>query len=350
MTTDYIIIGQGICGSFLSWYLQKAGKSCMVIDVAKSSSSSKVASGVINPVTGRRVVRTWEIETIMPFAVDAYKALGEELNEHFIDQCNILDFHATPQMKMAFAERIVDEPFLQIPENENQFYQWFQPLFGVTEINPCWLIQLNSLLSAWRKKLAANNQLLTTHFDIVDCTITTDRIHYKDITASAIIFCDGTAGFNNPYFRILPYAHNKGQAIIAAIPDLPTTHIFKQGINIVPWQDGLFWVGSSYEREFTDLAPTQDFKEKITAQLNHWLKLPYQIIDHIAGERPANMERRPFVGLHPLMPSVGILNGVGTKGCSLAPYFAKQLTDHLVSGTPIHPQADVQRFRKILSR
>jgi glycine/D-amino acid oxidase-like deaminating enzyme len=350
MSIDYIIVGQGICGSFLSWYLQKAGKSFIVIDEAKPFSSSKVASGVINPVTGRRVVRTWEIETMMPFAVEAYKAISEELNVNLIDQCNILDFHATPQMKMAFAERIVEEPFLQIPENENQYYQWFQPAFGVTEINPCWLIQLNSLLTAWRKKLAANNQLLAMHFDITHCNISAESISYKAIKASKIIFCDGTAGFENKYFGLLPYAHNKGQALIVSIPDLPSTHIFKQGINIVPWQDELFWVGSSYERDFVDLQPSVDFKEKTTAQLNHWLKLPYQIIDHIAGERPANMERRPFVGLHPLLPSVGILNGMGTKGCSLAPYFANQLSNHLVTGASIHPQAHVQRFRKILSR
>jgi glycine/D-amino acid oxidase-like deaminating enzyme len=350
MNIDYIIVGQGISGSFLSWYLQKAGKSFIIIDEARPFSSSKVASGVINPVTGRRVVRTWEIETLMPFAVEAYKTLGKELNLHIIDQCNILDFHATPQMKMAFAERIVEEPFLQIPENENKYYQWFQPAFGVTEINPCWLIQLTNFLTAWRKKLIANNQLLETYFDIADCEISTDGVLYKDISASKIIFCDGTAGFENNYFNLLPYARNKGQALIVSIPDLPTTHIFKQGINIVPWQDGLFWVGSSYEWDFADLFPSADFKEKVTAQLNNWLKLPYQIIDHIAGERPANMERRPFVGLHPLMPSVGILNGMGTKGCSLAPYFAQQLSNHLVSGASIHPQADVQRFRKILSR
>ncbi|WP_204350978.1 FAD-dependent oxidoreductase, partial [Serratia marcescens] len=74
---------------------------------------------------------------------------------------------------------------------------------------------------------------------------------------------------------------------------------FKQGINIVPWQDGLFWIGSSYEWDFTTLAPTIDFKEKVENQLKQWLKLPFTIVDHIAGERPANMERRPFVGLHP---------------------------------------------------
>ncbi len=80
------------------------------------------------------------------------------------------------------------------------------------------------------------------------------------------------------------------------------------------------------------------------------MKAPFNTMDDLAGLRPATLERRPFVGLHPLHPSIGILNGMGTKGCSLAPYFAKQLTDHLVYNMPIAPDADVKRFTKILQR
>jgi hypothetical protein len=40
---------------------------------------------------------------------------------------------------------------------------------------------------------------------------------------------------------------------------------------------------------------------------------------------------------------------MGTKGCSLAPYFANQLAQYLVHQSPIDPLADVIRFRKILS-
>jgi len=62
------------------------------------------------------------------------------------------------------------------------------------------------------------------------------------------------------------------------------------------------------------------------------------------------LERRPFVGFHPLYPSVGILNGMGTKGCSLAPYFSQQLVNHISSQLPIHPEADIKRFARVLSR
>ena len=84
--------------------------------------------------------------------------------------------------------------------------------------------------------------------------------------------------------------------------------------------------------------------------LKEWLKLPYKMLEHRAGLRPATLERRPFCGLHPLYPEIGILNGMGTKGCSLAPFFANQFAEFLVNGTAIAADADVSRFKKVLSR
>jgi hypothetical protein len=39
---------------------------------------------------------------------------------------------------------------------------------------------------------------------------------------------------------------------------------------------------------------------------------------------------------------------MGTKGCSLAPYFTAQLLEHLEKGTAIEPEANLGRFAKIL--
>lgn len=352
MTYDYIIVGQGISGTFLSWYLINAGKNVLVIDDAKAFTASKVASGVINPVTGRRIVRTWMIETLMPFAVDAYTTLGKQLGVSIISQKNILDFHPTPQMMLAFKERLPEESdYLRVPTNEADYQQYFNITFGIGEINPCYLVDATLLLSAWRNHLKVQNLLLQEVFDTEQLiTKTSEFITYKGFSATKIIFADGAAGADNAYFKLLPYAKNKGQAIIAEIPNLQRTNIFKQGITIVPWQDNLWWIGSTYEWDFKDLNPSADFRNKVETQLQHWLKLPYKIVDHFAAERPANLERRPFVGLHPMYPNLGIFNGMGTKGCSLAPYFAKQFTDNLIDNTPINPLANVQRFTKILSR
>lgn len=347
---DYIIVGQGICGTFLSYYLIKAGKKVMVADEQIPYTASKVASGVINPVTGRRIVTTWRIEELLPFAQEAYHSIGNELDADLMNTCSLYDFHQSMQMKEAFEKRQPEEPGYLHHTDANEWIQYFNFFLGAGKISPCLLIDIQTLLTKWRKKLDAQNALINEQFKPEDCRFFEDHVTYKNMRASKIIFCDGIQSANSPFFKNLPFAFNKGEAIIAAIPDLPRDNIYKQGISIVPWKDGLFWVGSSYEWNFKDDLPSALFRETITLKLKSWLKLPFEIAGHIASVRPANVERRPFVGLHPSHPLIGILNGMGTKGCSLAPFFAKQLADHLTMQLPIYPDADVRRFEKVLRR
>jgi glycine/D-amino acid oxidase-like deaminating enzyme len=351
MQTEFLIIGQGISGTWLSYYLQKENKSFLVIDNNQSNSASRVAAGIINPVTGRRIVKTWMIDELLAYLKPAYEALGKELGIAAISQRNIIDFHPTPQMKISFDERLKDgNGYLNKPPDQARFRHSFHHDFGFAEINPAFLINLQEILPAWRKKLSARNQLLEEDFDFTELKITGGSVQYKNIIAGKIIFCDGITSAENPFFKNLPFSLNKGEALILESNGIPVTHIFKKGIMLAPLGNGLFWAGSNYIWDFKDANPTEEFRIQTEARLKHWLKVSFKVADHLAAIRPANVERRPFAGFHPIYKNVGMLNGMGTKGCSLAPYFAKQLADHLLYQSPLHREAHINRFQKIFSR
>lgn len=338
---EIIIVGQGLCGTFLSMYLHNAGKKVLVYNIPKKNIASHATSGVINPVTGRRIVRTWMIEEIMPFAINAYKQAEVQLNTQLVKQCNILDFHPTTQMQNAFDERKKEEPFLQQPTNTDYWKQYFNYAFGIGEINPCWLIDIKTLLQSWKDYLHKNNLLIEEDFVITDIEEHKEKL---------IIFCDGADNATNNIFKLLPYSLNKGEALIAEINNLPTNYIYKQTCAIVPHNNNLWWIGSNYEWNYTNDLPSVNFRNDMENKLKSFLKLPYKIVDHIAAIRPANIERRPFVGFHPIHTNIGILNGMGTKGCSLAPYFAFELAEKIVHNKNINPLADIKRFTRILSQ
>lgn len=353
MQVDYIIVGQGISGTFLSYYLKKNGKSILVLDKPLSNTASRIASGVINPVTGRRIVTTWMIDELLPFARNAYQEIGNLLDVTIVSETSVLEFHPTLQMQEAFDSRLAEgaEYLSEIKDHAN-WKKIFNYHFGAGIVTPALHLDLQTLLSSYRYHLQQENLLLEDVFEESYLQHSEDGIQYKDIHAPKILFCDGVTGIQHPYFNKLPFAFNKGEAIIAEIPDLPSEYIYKQGLSLVPWnkEKQLFWIGSTYTWNYTDVLPTKEFVEKVKFQLDNWLKLPYTLLDHFAAERPANVERRPFVGLHPQFPNIGILNGMGTKGCSLAPYFAQQIVHHLENNTPIDPLADVGRFAKVLAR
>ncbi|MBK9401089.1 MAG: hypothetical protein IPN36_09585 [Bacteroidetes bacterium] len=65
-TFDYILRGQGIAGSLLAWFLLQAGKRVLVVDPVRKNTCSKIAAGLIHPVTGRRIVKSWNADVFIP--------------------------------------------------------------------------------------------------------------------------------------------------------------------------------------------------------------------------------------------------------------------------------------------
>lgn len=352
MHVDCLIIGQGISGTLLSWFLHKEGKTFLVIDNNKVDSSSNVAAGIINPITGRRYVTTWMIDEVMPFAIDTYRSLESYLQYSFVYEKSIIDFFPSPQMLNAFVDRIAEnDTYLHSYPNQNQFNQYFNYDFGCGEIRPSYTIHLPLLLELWKQKLKEWNAIKEEEFLLADLQTSDDHASYHDITAGKVIFCDGVDAATNPWFRLLPFAPNKGEAMIIEAEELYNGHIFKRGLMLAPLPTpGIFWVGSNYQWEFADDKPSEHFYKQTSNLLQNWIKVPFKIVDHKAAIRPATVERRPFVGFHPHFPVIGILNGMGTKGTSLAPFFAHQLTQHLVYDLPIADEANVHRFTRILSR
>ena len=351
MHIEFLIVGQGISGTWLSYYLNKANKTFLVIDDNNQLTASRAAAGIINPVTGRRIVKTWMIDELLLRLLPAYKQFGKELGINAIFQKNVIDFHPTPQMKNAFDERLKeDNSFLKKPTVENIFNPYFNYEFGFGEVNPCYMVNLQELLPAWRKKLLAENKLLEESFDIKELRRMGKGIQYKNINAEKIIFCDGAASAANPFFKNLPFSLNKGEAVIIESTEIPSSNIFKKGMMLAPLGNNLFWIGSNYTWDFTDINPTEQFRVQTESLLKTWLKVSYKILEHKAAVRPANVERRPFIGFHPVHKNFGLFNGMGTKGCSLAPYFAFQFTQSLVYNKQVNPEVDISRFQKILSR
>jgi glycine/D-amino acid oxidase-like deaminating enzyme len=278
--------------------------------------------------------------------------LGDYLQTKLIHKKDIIDFFPSAQMRDAFVNRITeDDTFLHPYPDQNHFNQFFHYDFGCGAIKPVLLVSTSLLLASWHYKLAELHALVTEQFDNTELEVETESVRYKNITAQKVIFCDGVNSLENPWFGLLPFSAVKGEALIIESTELTNEHIFKKGLLLAPMPvQHHYWVGSNYTWEFENDQPTDAFYQQTVAHLKHWLKVPFEVLFHKAAVRPATLERRPFVGFHPHQPSVGILNGMGTKGTSLAPFFAYHLTQHLVHGFPLMPEVAVERFAKILAK
>jgi len=110
--------------------------------------------------------------------------------------------------------------------------------------------------------------------------------------------------------------------------------------------DGTYKIGSTYDFKELNTTPTEKGKLQVVEKLEALVSLPYKIMDHWAGIRPATYDRRPFIGLHPDYPQVGLFNGMGSKGISMTPYLAQHFYEFLELDKPLMPEIDLNRKRK----
>ncbi len=343
---DYLIVGQGLAGTILAWFLEKAGQSVCIIDNAHQGAASKVAAGIINPITGRHFVKSWRFDELLPFAQMTYRQMEYHFDIPFFHKRNIVRILNNNGDENSWLARTIQEeyrPYIEHIQTED-FDSILQPYFSLAEVTGSAQLDIPNLISTFSKYFKSKKNLVQESFDFEALEIFENGIHYKDISASKVVFCEGYRGENNPYFKHLPFRPAKGEVLIVKMTGYETRKVIKNGIFIVPLGNDLFWVGSNMDQNFADDQPTDIQKEYLTRRLKETIKIPFRIVEHKAAVRPATKDRRPLLGVHPDHPQLTIFNGLGTKGASLAPFWAKHFCDHLIDNQPLDQEVDIQRF------
>lgn len=347
MQTEFLIIGQGLSGTWLSYFLEKENRSFIVIDDGSPLAPSRQAGGLLNPITGRHKVKTWLADELFPFAWKHYQEIGQLLGIEAIAHKNIIQFFANEEAKDQFEKRIPYAPeHLAIHQEQGDWSPYFSLSNPYGVIKPVYLAQLENLIPSWRNHLLQQGKLQEEIFEYASLTLHEKQSQYKDIQFEKIIFCDSRSSLSLPYFAHLPFALTKGEALVVHLKDLPDTQVYKHKLTLLPLSEPeLWWAGSSTQWEYPHENSSEEYRAETLRELKNWLRIPVELVEHRCSIRTGTKERRPLVGMDPNQSQVGILNGMGTKGCTLAAFFAHQLTQQLVYQKPILPAVDIAFHR-----
>jgi len=343
---DYIIVGQGVAGSILDFYLRKNGLQGVVIDNGHKDAASKVAAGVINPLTGRKYVKSWMIDDLLPRAQEIYGQLSKLIGVPLFHHRNILRslYNAKEENEWELKTSMEESLQFRVEKARLEGYEnLINEASSYGELNGGMQVHLPVLIKAYKQFLAKYKFIVQQEFDFDKLKIHEAYVEYETLKAEMIIFAEGYRVKSNPYFSHLAHEPSKGEALIIKVENGNVDKILKQKLSFVPFGDGIFWVGSGYEWDFKNADPTTSEKEKMIKILNDNLKVPYEIIDHIAAVRPTVLDRRPYIGPHYNHHNVFIFNGFGTKGASLVPYWAEHLMRHICFKEPISPHVSLDR-------
>ena len=146
---------------------------------------------------------------------------------------------------------------------------------------------------------------------------------WKNIRSKILVFCDGHHAQNNPYCRFLNFEHAMGHIIELESNDIKTNSIINNGQWLYRRDDSTFHFGTTSYWKSSPKNRRQSIKT-LETHLANFLTVPYRMKHHLHGTRPVLKDRKPYVGMHPENPKIGIINGFGGHGVYHAPLCAKQ--------------------------
>jgi glycine/D-amino acid oxidase-like deaminating enzyme len=327
--------------------LLQHGKKVLVVDKGLETSSSKAAAGIFNPVTGKRLVKTWQADHLFSFLQEYYTNLEKDLGVKFLHLLPIYRPYASIEEQNAWTAQTSSPdliPYTDTQTHPQRYASYVHSPYGGLLIRQSGYVDLPLLLNAYKQFLKSQDAYRQEQFTQADVTYTATKVIWKDVAAKKILFCEGTYNHENPYFNWLPFNQVKGELLLVHIPGMVSDCIVSRGIFVLPLGGEIFKVGATYVWNDLSWQPTMEARAELTGKLQELIKLPFTIVNHLAGIRPASADRRPFIGLHPDNPVFGIFNGLGTKGVSLAPYFAQHFVEHLEQGKDLLKEVHINRY------
>ena len=174
-----------------------------------------------------------------------------------------------------------------------------------------------------------------------------DFIYCDDVRADSVILCDGLHAKANPLTRWMPVHPLKGETIDVRFSQA-LQMIYNRGVYTVPYSNGIYKVGATFERGDVPGTSTSG-REQLETRLQALINISYVVVAQNWGIRPTTRDRRPVIGQHPQHSNVFVFNGMGTKGVSQAPYFSMVLAEAITRGTQIPPDVNISRFNALSS-
>lgn len=339
---DYIIVGQGIAGTWLSHELISRGHEIVVFDHETANTSSKKAAGLYNPITGRKMVKTWRADDFFPNLEAEYEKLEKVLGSKFLYPKPIYRPFRNIEDLNDWQGKQEDPSlgtYLKFLANKSLAIKDVNDPLGGLVLSKSGYVDLPSLISAYRKLLTSKGLYIGELFKSENLIFQNGKVEYENWIAKKVVFCEGVVG--SGLWGNLPFRPVRGE-IIDIICDLDSEYIINQGVFMIPKKDH-FTVGSTYDHSLLTYEPQQKGIENILARLEKIYKGAIKVKEARAGVRPATHDRKPYIGFHKEFQTLGIFNGFGTKGVSLSPYFAKHFVDVLEGRLEIDEEVNVQR-------
>ncbi len=343
-----IIVGAGLAGSILAYRLIKQGCHVTLFDGSADSNCSRTAAGIINPITGIRLVKSRDFDLLYQEAMEFYQHLSDVIGQPLFYPLSMLRLFKDEREVTAYQKRCDSKEYHHLlgetmtPDTA----PYHSPLGGV-HFKCSGYVDTNALLDYLHDFIKEHGVFEQHDLDYQQIELKQDRLHYQGKRFDRVIFSEGYRILQNPWFSHLPLQGAKGEIVSLSIPDLSLDRMLNRGQWLIPRADGSYRYGAThYWAPLNEEVNQQGVDELMTHYPSFFAdKAPqYVLTDVKVGVRPATKDRQPFLGATTQFPQIMIFNGFGAKGSLMIPWYSQVMANHILHHHPIPESADIRRF------
>ena len=344
MSIDFLIVGQGLAGSLLAWQLIQRGYRVLVVDEG-GENASQVAAGLINPLSGQRLVKPPNLEPMLAAALACYRELEAVFGQRFYVELPML------RILRSDRERNYAEKRLQQPEYADYLSQPAFDLrvgnnaYGHVTQTCCGYLRTRPLLAELRKFLIATDSYRQMPVDYSEIVLE-PVLQWRQYKPRHLVFCEGHRASRNPWFSKLPFQLAKGEILTCETSSVIPGRILNYGRWLLPLAAGRFKTGATFDTQQLDDLPTTMACATLLNDLRPVCRdmENLQVSEHKAGIRPATLDKQPFIGSHPRHNNLYIFNGFGSKGSLTIPWYGQRFIDRLEQEQSLPSNCNIERY------
>ena len=344
----FIIIGAGLAGTLMAWELEKRGVDYEVWDSPKSSEApqisnqaSRVATGMFNPVSFKRIVEVWNAREHMNVMSETYLHMEFFLNlsGKILRKAPIMRVFPNSQYRMLWEKRIKDRhsvaQFLK-PVSDEAIDDILAPHgFGV--VPEAGWIDLPLLLDSFRSFLESKGKFIEKTFS--------STFSFKRNTLK-FIDCRGVGAAEDLSNHNLKIQSDHGE-VLTIKSNLDTQNMCVNRIKwLLPRGKNTYKLGATYKWNVVNSIPSEEGREELLTGIKPIISSEifenFEITNQETGLRPASKDRRPYAGK--INKNTYILNGFGTRGVLIGPAAAVHLVKYIFEDKALPKEIDTARY------
>ena len=365
---DVVIVGGGVAGCAVAYYLGKVGVKATVIErEGIATQASGYAAGGLNPLHGVPA-------PLRPLAMESFRmhlTLWDELREITGSDCQA---RIVAMLKLAFDEAELpplQELLEQFEAAEGFSAQWLEPaavhklesrltaefgrglyLYGNAALDS--FLYTTSLAKAAEHYGAAYRIAQLRGLQRSGGRVTGVLLEDGEVPCDTVVLATGPWAKDSEEWLgcAIPIEPLKGEILRMSLPGPALAYdILGPDVSLYSRSDGLVWCGATTERRGFDQAPSEAARQFLLQGATRLMPAmaDAKLVRHTACLRPITPDGLPILGQAPGWDNVYLANGGGKKGILLSTGMGKALADLIIEGKTslsIHPYSP-QRFARV---